>query len=215
MDSIVIFIFELVVLIFSVMIHEISHGFVAERLGDPTARMAGRLTLNPLKHIDPFGSIILPLLLAIPALFGQSPILFGWAKPVPYNPLNLKDPKKGAGFIAAAGPISNLSLALAFGIVIRAFAASGAPMDSPLILLFSLIAYINITLAIFNLVPLPPLDGSKVLFSFLPHKNWAYSLADTLERNGMILVILFIFFGFSLISPLIRIVFTLFTGQAF
>ncbi len=215
MNSLTIFIFELVVLIFSVMIHEISHGYVAERLGDTTARDAGRLTLNPIKHIDPFGSIILPALLAIPALFGAPTILFGWAKPVPFNPWNLKNPKTGAGKIGAAGPLSNFLLALVFGLFIRGALWLGVLPDAPIILLFGLVAYVNISLGVFNLVPIPPLDGSKVLIAFLPHAEWSASLINFLEKNGMMLVLLFIFFGFSLISPIIRALFTLFTGQVF
>src|SRR3989338_4079103 len=108
-----IILFQIIVLFFSVVIHEVSHGVVALMLGDKTAKDAGRLTLNPLKHIDPFGSVLLPVLL----LIAQSPILFAWAKPVPYNPYNLKNPKSGAALIAAAGPLSNIILAVIFGIV--------------------------------------------------------------------------------------------------
>src|SRR3989344_8287165 len=108
-------IFALVILIFSVMVHEVSHGAVADKLGDDTARNMGRLNLNPLNHIDPIGSILLPLFLALL----NSPVLFGWAKPVPYNPHNLKDPKKGAALIGAAGPLSNMLLATFFGILSR------------------------------------------------------------------------------------------------
>src|SRR3989344_222487 len=105
--NIIFLIFQLTVLIFSVMIHEISHGYMAEYLGDPTARDAGRLTLNPVKHIDPFGSIILPLILSLT----NSPILFGWAKPVPYNPYNLRPGRWSEAIVAAAGPLSHLAIA--------------------------------------------------------------------------------------------------------
>ena len=111
--------FQLVVLIFSVMVHEIAHGAVAYYLGDDTAYRMGRLTLNPLKHLDPFGSIILPAILSIPLLFGARPIIVGWAKPVPYNPHNLKNPRSGAGIIALAGPASNIILAIVFAILLR------------------------------------------------------------------------------------------------
>jgi len=206
------FIFELIVFIFSVIIHEISHGYIAERLGDPTARLAGRLTLNPISHIDPFGSIILPLILAIPVLFGAPAIIFGWAKPVPYNPLNLKDPKRGAGLIAIAGPISNLLLASVFGVIIRLMPNA---TTSPLGLLFAVIVYVNILLAVFNLIPIPPLDGSKVLFSILPDTEGSYRLATFLERYGYIILLAFIFFGFGLIIPIIQSLFALITGHFF
>src|SRR5260221_10394776 len=146
MSGAFIFIFELVVLIFSVIIHEVSHGYVAETLGDSTARDAGRLTLNPIKHIDPFGSIILPALLAIPLLFGAPTIIFGWAKPVPYNPMNLKNPKSGAGKIAAAGPLSNFILAIIFGLIIRAIFAYGSTNLGTLGELLSVVVYLNIVL---------------------------------------------------------------------
>jgi Zn-dependent protease len=183
--------FQLIVLIFSVMIHEIAHGAVALKLGDTTAKDAGRLTLNPLKHIDPFGSVILPLLLVL----AQSPFLIGWAKPVPYNPFNLKNPKKGAGIIGAAGPLSNLVIAVVFGIIFRGVTATGGAAMENLAQLIFYIILINILLAVFNLLPLPPLDGSNVLFSFLPHKY--YALQEFLLRYGMFILLFFIFFGFT------------------
>ncbi len=209
--SLPLFIFELAVFLFSVVVHEISHGYVAERLGDPTARLSGRLTLNPVKHLDPFGSVVLPLLLSIPALFGQPAIIFGWAKPVPYNPLNLKNPKAGAGIIAAAGPLSNFLLAGVFGVLLRLL----PPENVPLAVVFALIIYINVLLGVFNLVPIPPLDGSKVLFALLPPSEAARRLMFFLERYGMFLVLLFIFFGFQLIIPIIQTVFSWFAGTGF
>ena len=199
MDQITFLIFQLAVLIFSVMIHEISHGYVAEHLGDPTARQAGRLTLNPAKHIDPFGSVILPFIL----FAMNSPVLFGWAKPVPYNPAYLKNPKTGAGKIAMAGPLSNLIIAVVFGILFRFLPVIGYSVDSPIYLFFSTIILLNLLLAVFNLVPLPPLDGSKVLFSLLPSNETTFRLEMFLERYGMFILLFFIFFGFRLIVPLI------------
>jgi Zn-dependent protease len=210
MDSALVLIFELVVLLFSVVIHEVSHGVIAEKLGDPTARLAGRLTLNPLKHLDPFGSVLLPLMLAVAHL----PVI-GWAKPVPYNPYALRDPKMGAAKIAAAGPVSNFALALVFGIAVRAVVASGNEALAPLVVFFSLIVYVNVLLGVFNLVPLPPLDGSKVLFAFLPATERGYAVARFLERYGMFLVLIFIFFGFELIIPVMDFLFFIFTGQRF
>ncbi len=202
-------IFQLAVLIFSVMIHEVSHGYVAEHLGDPTARLAGRLTFNPLKHIDPIGSIFLPLILSI----AGGPV-FGWAKPVPYNPNNLKNPAMAGGKIAAAGPVSNLLIAVVFGLFIRIFSAVGL-LSEFLFLLFSTIVYLNILLAVFNLVPIPPLDGSKVLFAAVPKSESFLRLFAQLERYGMLLVFLFVFFGFELITPIINFIFFVLTGQYF
>lgn len=209
MNSLAISIFSLIVLVFSVIIHEISHGFVAERLGDPTARNAGRLTLNPIKHNDAFGSVILPLLL----LVTHSPVLLGWAKPVPYDPRNLKNPKSGAAKIAAAGPASNFLLALVFGLAIRIGLLSGMPGDSNLLALFVITVIVNISLGVFNLVPIPPLDGSKVLFALLPATPGAYKFYAGLEKNGMVILLLFVFFGFQILVPVIQAIFTLFTGQ--
>ncbi|MEK7546846.1 MAG: site-2 protease family protein [Patescibacteria group bacterium] len=212
MDQITFLIFQLAVLIFSVMLHEISHGYVAEHLGDPTARLAGRLTLNPAKHIDPFGSVILPLILSIPIFFGQSSIIFGWAKPVPYNPAYLKNPKTGGGKIALAGPVSNLIIAATFGILLRIMPLFGYPADSTLYVFFGSIVYINILLAVFNFVPLPPLDGSKVLFSLLPPGETSLRLIIFLERYGLFFLLIFIFFGFGLIAPIIHWIFKIITG---
>ncbi|MEW6617083.1 MAG: site-2 protease family protein [Patescibacteria group bacterium] len=203
-----IILFQIIVLIFSVVIHEVSHGYIAEELGDPTARNLGRLTLNPIKHIDPFGSIILPLLMSLI----PGGIILGWAKPVPYNPLNLKDPKKGGALIAAAGPASNLIVAFIFAIFYRLFmyvpSVSGALLT--LEPLFASIVMINIMLAIFNLVPIPPLDGSKILFAFIPKKY--EHLADAFERYGFFVLMIFIFLGVEFLSPVVRFLYRLFIG---
>ncbi len=210
MDSTTFLIFQLVVLIFSVMLHEISHGYIAEYLGDPTARLAGRLTLNPLKHLDFFGSFLLPVSLFL--LSGGS-FVFGWAKPVPYNPLYLKNPKTGAGVIAVAGPVSNLLVAAVFGGLLRLMSATGYPLDSALGFFFSFIIFINLLLAVFNLVPIPPLDGSKVLFALLPETESSFQLMAFLERYGIILILVFIFFGFRLITPLINFLYVVLAGH--
>ncbi|MDP3729629.1 MAG: site-2 protease family protein [bacterium] len=204
-----ILLFQLIVLIFSVMVHEVSHGAVAYKLGDDTAKVLGRLNLNPLKHIDFMGSIFLPLFL----ILVQSPVLFGWAKPVPYNPHNLKNPKKGAALIGAAGPLSNLALALIFGLLIRLTGGIFGTTDTSVavILFFNIIVFINILLAIFNLVPIPPLDGSKLLFALLPHR---YShIQHALERYGIFILIFFIFYGGQLISPLMHSIYYFIVGQ--
>ena len=209
MDQVTFLIFQLAVLIFSVMLHEISHGYVAEHLGDPTARLAGRLTLNPVKHLDFFGSFLLPIMLFVAS---SGSFVFGWAKPVPYNPAYLKNPKTGAGKIAMAGPLSNLILAVVFGILLRLLSFAGYSANSPIYMFFSFIVYINILLAIFNLVPLPPLDGSKVLFSILPRNEMALQLEIFLERYGLFILLFFIFFGFQMITPLIHWLYGIITG---
>lgn len=198
-------ILSIVILIFSVILHEVSHGFMADWLGDPTARHAGRLTLNPLKHIDPIGSIIVPL---ITSLAGFT---FGWAKPVPYNPYNLKNRRQGELLIALAGPVSNLLLALIFGTVLR-FTDVNAPGMVPFVTIVSYIVIINIVLAVFNLIPLPPLDGSKIWFSLLPDQYGRTRMM--LERYGPIFVLIAVFFIWQLIAPIIPWVFSLFTGMS-
>lgn len=206
MDSIL-FIFKLIVLVFSVVIHEISHGFVAERFGDDTARRAGRLTLNPIRHIDLFGSIILPLIMALI----PGGVVFGWAKPVPINPRNFKNPDRDTAWVSAAGPLSNITLAFIFGMLMRALAIAPATTWSlALSGLFSIIVITNVALAIFNLVPIPPLDGSGVLFAFLPRKM--HGVRTFLERYGLFIFLAFVFFGVELISPAIIWIFHLFSG---
>jgi len=200
-------ILSIVILIFSVIIHEVSHGLMADRLGDPTARLQGRLTLNPIKHIDPIGSILVPIITSIAGF------TFGWAKPVPYNPYNLKNKRTGEFLIALAGPASNMLVALIFGLIVRYVivsldTASVAVMS--FVEISSYVVIINITLAIFNLVPLPPLDGSKLLFSILPNQ---YSrVRHVLESYGPILALVVVFFLWQFISPVVPWLFQLFTG---
>jgi len=197
-----IMIFQIIVLVFSAIIHEYMHGWMADYLGDSTAKDSGRLTLNPIPHIDFFGSILLPFLL----IATGAGIVFGWAKPVPYNPYNLRDPKWGPAKVAVAGPLGNLITALFFGLILRFI-----PIASPeLAMLFQIIILINLLLMIFNLVPIPPLDGSKVLMPFLPY-DWQMKYM-ALERFGMILVILFILTAFPLIVPIIFFLFRLISG---
>jgi len=209
------FLFIIVALILSIVIHEVSHGYVAEMLGDPTARLAGRLTLNPIKHLDPLGSVIIPAILVLT----NASILFGWAKPVPYNPYNLKNQKWGEAFVAGAGPLVNIAIALLFGLLVRyadAFALSDA-----FIALASYVVYINILLAFFNLIPIPPLDGSKVLKALLPfHLAQKFSSAELMmARYGLISVFLFIFLFMYFLWPFffrfITLIFTLITGTSF
>ena len=209
-NQVIFFVYALLVLLFSAIIHEISHGFSAKLQGDNTAEAAGRLTLNPLPHLDPFGSIILPLLLALPALFGAPTIIIGWAKPVPFNPANLRNKKWGPALVALAGPTANVLLAVFFGLLIRFFDLS---FVLSLGFFIAIIVWINLLLAIFNLIPIPPLDGSRILFSVLPY-SWR-DFEFWLQRYGFFLILLFIFFGFGLILPLIFWLFGIITGQPF
>ena len=197
----VIIAFQLVVLLFSVIIHEVSHGAMALYLGDETAKRLGRLTLNPLKHIDPIGSILLPVLLV---LF-NSPVIFGWAKPVPYNPYNLKDPKKGAALIGAAGPASNIAIAVVFTLLLHIPILLGA--NQILIAAFGFIILLNLLLAIFNLLPIPPLDGSKLLFAILPRIS--FRIQRFMEIYGFFFLILFIFIGLRYLFGFVLIIFGL------
>ncbi len=198
------FIFAIIVLIMSVVIHEVSHGYVANILGDPTARLSGRLTLNPLKHLDFFGSFIVP---AFTYLLGG--FIFGWAKPVPYNPYNLKNQKWCPALVGVAGPFSNILVALFFGLLIR-LNFGFFILPSAFIGIASLVVFINLVLAIFNLVPIPPLDGSKVLFALIPYR---YSHIQTkIEQYGFFILLFFIFFFFQAIFPLVSSLFHLITG---
>ena len=194
---------EGIILIFSIVIHEVSHGYMAERLGDPTARLAGRLTLNPLVHIDPLGSVILPLL-----TFFTTGTVFGWAKPVPYNPYNLRNGKTGELMVALAGPLSNLSIAVIFSILIRIGTAYGTFGDSA-IQIFAVVVIVNIALAIFNLIPIPPLDGSKILFSLLPYH--LRGIQTFLERYSLAFIVALLLF-WSSISIIAVYIFQFLTG---
>lgn len=191
----------LAILLFSAILHEVAHGYVADRFGDPTARLAGRLTLNPKSHIDPFMSILLPLLLAL----SGSPIIFGAAKPVPVDPFNLKEGRKDLALVSLAGPLTNVLLAIAASLLLRLLSLDVVLNIFPSILsslfhlLFSTVVYINLLLAIFNLLPIPPLDGSKVAALLLPeNKANAYL---SLGQFGMLILFFLLLFpvgGFSL-----------------
>lgn len=196
-------IFYIVVVVFSVVLHEVSHGLAANALGDSTAKNAGRLTLNPLKHLDIFGSVLLPIF-----MFMISGFVFGYAKPVPYNPANLTDKKYGPAKVAFAGPAVNLILALAFGLVLRFLPDfSGAASLAPLL---AFIVRLNLVLAVFNLMPIPPLDGHWLLLTFLP--NRFAQLKFFIVRYGMVLFIVFILFIFPFIYPLIKFLFRIIVG---
>ncbi|OHA27112.1 MAG: hypothetical protein A3D52_02270 [Candidatus Taylorbacteria bacterium RIFCSPHIGHO2_02_FULL_44_36] len=194
-------IFQIMVLVMSVVIHEVAHGYAAGILGDPTARLQGRLTLNPLKHLDPVGSVIVPLLTSL------SGFTFGWAKPVPYNPYNFRNQKWGESLVAAAGPLANIFLALVFGLLIR-FAS--APLGAAFVNIAAVIVVINLVLAIFNLIPVPPLDGSKILWAFLPERF--RQIRESMERYSFPLVIIVVFAVWKFLSPVIIWLFSLITG---
>ena len=204
MEALLLPIFYIIVLLYSVVIHEVSHGLMADSLGDPTAKNLGRLTLNPLKHLDMFGSVLLPLLL----LIARAPVIIGYAKPVPYNPNNLSDKKYGPAKVALAGPASNIILALIFGLSLRLapdiFTSSLIPE------LFSFIILLNLVLAIFNLFPIPPLDGHWLLMTFLPARF--NGLKVFLYRYSLPLLFVFIIFIFPLIFPLVSVLYRLITG---
>jgi len=190
----------LLALLFSVVLHECAHGWVAERRGDPTARLLGRLTLNPLKHIDPVGTILVPLVLAL--LPGG--LMFGWAKPVPVDPTRLRDPLRDQAWVAAAGPASNLLLAAACAILRGVLAALAGPaahggggVGTDLVLFLAQLLewgmFLNVLLALFNLIPIPPLDGSWILYRWL--RGRAALFFDRLRPAGFFLVILLLYSG--------------------
>lgn len=205
-------IFIIIALIVSIILHEMAHGYAANWLGDPTARLQGRLSLNPLVHIDPLGSIIIPGLL----FFSSAGFIFGWAKPVPYNPYNLSDQKYGEAKVAAAGPAINLVLALVFGLLIRSADTLG--LNTAFVDLASYIVYLNILLAFFNLIPIPPLDGSKIVVAFLPFSAQLkyQEFTSWFQRFGLLGTFAFIFIFINLLwgpfSQLVFTVFELFTG---
>lgn len=197
--------------VLSIILHEVAHGYVADRLGDPTARLSGRLTLNPLPHIDPFGSILLPGILALTG----SPFLFGWAKPVPYNPYQVRGGRWGEAAVAFAGPATNLAIALVLSLLIRIGVIG---MSSPFLYIAVSVIITNLSLAVLNLIPLPPIDGSKVLRALLP--NTLSGPYDNLERlsyslgpAGLIIVLIIIVNFFQApMAAAVGALFRLFTG---
>lgn len=186
-------------ILLALTVHECAHAWVAYRMGDPTAKMLGRITLNPLKHLDPLGTI---------ALFLSG--MFGWAKPVPINPRNFRNISKGMMWVAIAGPLANLALAVLSALVYKLFILAAPAMlqsipwvFSPLFLMVKFSILINISLAVFNMIPIPPLDGSKVLYNFLPpDKAFAFS---RIEPYGFFILIFLIMSGAThrFISPIV------------
>jgi Zn-dependent protease len=198
-------IFSIIILIFSVILHEIAHGFTADYLGDRTARLLGRLTLNPIPHIDVMGSILIPALFVI----SGSPIVFGWAKPVPFNPRNIsgtpwKD-RYGGAIVAVAGPATNVIIAIIFGLFIRFGFLTAAFVEFSL-----MVVVINISLAVFNLIPVPPLDGHHIVSALLPANLRQKYLQ--LTQYGFILMFLVVFLLWQFVSPVVTFVVRGITG---
>ena len=198
-------------ILIAIILHEIAHGYVAYKLGDPTAKMMGRLTLNPIAHIDIFGTILMPVLLFI---FTNGQFIFGYAKPVPINPYNFKNPKRDMAISAAGGPAMNIIIALASVLLLKyaiAPAAMIAPADmtvrvlKPVTLMLWASVSFNIILAAFNLIPIPPLDGGRVLMGLLPHRQSA--ALGKLEPFGMIIVLALVATGVAgyIVMPLIHL----------
>ncbi len=205
MDSI----FYILILIISVVAHEVAHGYVAFKFGDYTAKMAGRLTINPIPHLDLFGSIILPIILVVT----NAGFLFGWAKPVPVNSANFAPGvrKRALFFVSIAGIVVNLLIAIFFSLIIRASAFF--VISSSIIEISALIVFLNILLAVFNAVPVPPLDGSGILFSLLPDR---FSRFEKLASAYTLpLFIIVVFFIWPVISPIVFWIFNLMTGISF
>ncbi|HSN41606.1 MAG TPA: site-2 protease family protein [Burkholderiales bacterium] len=181
--------------IFAITLHEAAHGYVAKHFGDLTAYAAGRVSLNPLRHIDPVGTVALPLiLLAVGKLFGGGGILFGWAKPVPVNFSNLRRPKRDMLWVAAAGPAANLLMAMFWALMVKiGLSASGSYFALPLALMGAAGVFINVIIMVLNLLPLPPLDGGRILVSLLPHRL-AYQFSR-IEPYGFMILIVLLFSG--------------------
>ncbi len=201
-------IFYVLVLIMSVVAHEVAHGYVADAQGDPTARHAGRLTLNPLKHIDPIGSVILPLLLTLMS----AGFVVGWARPVPYIESNLRNKRWGSLFVTAAGILVNIGIAVVFGLALRYAYLLGAAQYS-FVAIGAVIVKVNILLALFNLIPVPPLDGYKILFGLLPPGPRTADLRAKVEYVSLPLLLVFVLFVWPYVLPLMGTLFTLITGM--
>lgn len=189
-------------IIIAAIIHEYSHAWMADRLGDQTPRMAGRLTINPIPHIDPWGTIFLPFLLYFINPYG---FLIAYAKPVPFNPYALRNQKYGSALVGLAGPAVNLLLAFSIGALIRFLS-----IDQNLFKYLLIAVHANLVLAIFNLVPIPPLDGSKLLYAFLPDSLFKFKV--WMEQYGIVLLVVFIIFLSPYLNPVVEFVRQLATG---
>lgn len=200
-------VFMVIVLLVSVMIHEIAHGAAAASQGDLTAKYAGRLSLNPLKHLDPIGSFLLPLILYV---ISRGTFVFGYAKPVPINPYNFRDRKYGEAKVAAAGAAANIALAVVFGLLLRFWPAVSNPVSAAFYALCQVVVVVNLVLAVFNLIPIPPLDGSRILFTFLPKSQEDFKIF--LQQYGFWIMLLIFYFFSDIIDPIIEFLYYLIVG---
>jgi Zn-dependent protease len=205
MDYLISIVFLAPTMLLALTFHEYAHGWVANRLGDPTAKLLGRLSLNPLVHLDLFGTVLLPLLLII----SKAPFVFGWAKPVPIDPFNLRHPRKDMIWVGVAGPAANFLLALGCGLAIRLLGLLGITFGGPMdfiLLILACFLLVNLVFSAFNLIPVPPLDGSRIFAGLLP-LSWAVRYMQ-LERFGMILLVLM----FVVAQPVINLYVKTFVG---
>lgn len=194
------FTISIIPVLLAITVHEAAHGYAAKHFGDKTAYFLGRITLNPIKHIDPIGTVVIPGML----LLLSAPFLFGWAKPVPVNFSNLNNPKKDMMWVALAGPVSNLVMAIIWAIILGLFKSSGASYALFVIGMAQVGIMINLVLMLLNLLPIPPLDGGRMAVSLLP-SPWSYKLAS-IERYGMFILIFLIVSGLlsAILLPLLR-----------